>query len=283
MAPPGTFPEGCCGGRFSGGCILWPACLYIPGPEPYRWLLELSPIGCDDTPSIQLPTSTPLRETLLDAGNPSDVEAPAQSAGALSRLDERLERMEKRQLEQAHRGRVYFTYALLTLIAILYKLQNPERYGIYSTFNVYCALILYMTMNKNSDRAIRGVMIFIGLSFLIAALIYFITQVIKPIFDGTFGLLSWLGWKVTQGSQPVACLLSPETEAECQTAVAAAGLSEGGCGFPFAGAYGSGRGCYTYASGTYEGCGYWSTSGDPTAPVTGSAGGGIRVRVCAAP
>ena len=197
MAPPGTFPEGCCGGRFSGGCILWPACLYIPGPEPYRWLLELSPIGCDDTPSIQLPTSTPLRETLLDAGNPSDVEAPAQSAGALSRLDERLERMEKLQLEQAHRGRVYFTYALLTLIAILYKLQNPERFGIYSTFNVYCALILYMTMNKNSERAIRGVMIFIGLSFLIAALIYFITQVIKPIFDGAFNLLVWLGWKVT--------------------------------------------------------------------------------------
>ena len=92
---------------------------------------------------------------------------------------------------------MYFTYTLLTLIVILYKLQNPERYGIYSTFNVYCALILYMTMNKNSDRAIRGVMIFIGLSFLIAALIYFITQVIKPIFDGAFNLLVWLGWKVT--------------------------------------------------------------------------------------
>ena len=203
MAPPGTFPEGCCGGRFSGGCILWPACLYIPGPEPYKWLLELSPIGADDAPSS---TATPLRETLLDAGNPSDVEAPAQSAGALSRLDERLERMEKRQLEQAHRGRVYFTYALLTLIAILYKLQNPERYGIYSTFNLYCALVLYMTINKNSERAIRGVMIVIGMSFLISALIYFITQVIKPFFDGAFGLLSWLGWKATQGSQaaPVA-------------------------------------------------------------------------------
>ena len=169
----------------------------------------MSPIGCDDAPTsipIQLPGATPLRETLLDAGNPSDVEAPAQSAGALSRLDERLERIEKRQLEQAHRGRVYFTYALLTLIAILYKLQNPERYGIYSTFNLYCALVLYMTINKNSERAIRGVMIVIGMSFLISALIYFITQVIKPFFDGAFGLLSWLGWKATQGSQaaPVA-------------------------------------------------------------------------------
>ena len=198
--PPGTYPEGCCDGRMAGECILWPAPLYIPGPEGNNWLLEMAPIGCDDTQSsipIQLPGATPLRETLLAAGNSSDVEAPAQSAGALSRLDERLERIEKRQLEEAHRGRVYFTYAILTLIAILYKLQNPERYGIYSTFNVYCALILYMTMNKNSDRAIRGVMIFIGLSFLIAALIYFITQVIKPIFDGAFNLLVWLGWKVT--------------------------------------------------------------------------------------
>ena len=76
---------------------------------------------------------------------------------------------------------------------------------------------------------------------------------------------------------PVPCV-SPETEAECQTAVAAAGLSEGGCGFDFAGDYGSGRGCYTYSSGQYEGCGYWSTSGDPTGEP-----GGIRVRVCAAP
>ena len=203
MAPPGTFPEGCCGGRFSGGCILWPTCLYIPGPEPYWWVLELSPIGCDDTPSS---TATPLRETLLDAGNPSDVEAPAESAGALSRLDERLERMEKRQLEEAHRGRVYFTYTLLTLIVILYKLQNPERFGVYSTFNIYCALILYTAMSKNSERAIRGVWLYIGGSFLLAALIYFITQVIKPIFDGGMGLLLWLGWKVTQGSQaaPVA-------------------------------------------------------------------------------
>ena len=79
-----------------------------------------------------------------------------------------------------------------------------------------------------------------------------------------------------------AACVSPETEAECRAAVAAEGLSEGGCGFAFAGAY-SNPGCYTYASGTYEGCGYWSTSGDPTAPVTGSLGGGIRVRVCAAP
>ena len=77
---------------------------------------------------------------------------------------------------------------------------------------------------------------------------------------------------------PSETCVSPETEAECQTAVAAAGLSEGGCGFDFAGDYGSGRGCYTYPSGQYEGCGYWSTSGDPTGEP-----GGIRVRVCAAP
>ena len=187
----------------AGDCMLWPACLYIPAlGATNKWIFDMTPIGWGDTPS--LPTATPLRETLLDAGNSSDVEAP--KTAAFSRLDERLERMEKRQLEEVHRGRVYFTYAILTLIAILYKLQNPERFGIYSTFNVYCALILYMTINQNSERAIRGVMIVIGLSFLISALIYFITQVIKPIFDGGMGLLLWLGWKVTQGSQaaPVA-------------------------------------------------------------------------------
>ena len=189
----------------AGDCIIWPACLYIPAlGVNNKWTFDRTPIGWGDTP-LSIP-ATPLRETLLAAGNSSDVEAPAQSAGALSRLDERLERIEKRQLEEAHRGRVYFTYAILTLIAILYKLQNPERFGVYSTFNVYCALILYMTINKNSERAIRGVMIVIGMSFLISALIYFITQVIKPFFDGAFGLLSWLGWKATQGSQaaPVA-------------------------------------------------------------------------------
>jgi len=71
--------------------------------------------------------------------------------------------------------------------------------------------------------------------------------------------------------------VSPETEAECRAAVAAEGLSEGGCGFAFTGDYGAGRGCYTYASGTYEGCGYWSNSGDPSGEP-----GGSRVRVCAA-
>ena len=185
MAPPGTFPEGCCGGRFSGGCILWPACVYVPGPEPYWWLLEMSPIGCDDAPTsipIQLPGATPLRETLLDAGNPSDVEAPAQSAGALSRLDERLERIEKRQLEEAHRGRVYFTYAFLTLIAIFYKLQDPGRYAVYSVFSWYVSLILYMALKKNSERAIQCVWIWIGYSFLIAALICFVMLVIIPMF-----------------------------------------------------------------------------------------------------
>jgi hypothetical protein len=74
-----------------------------------------------------------------------------------------------------------------------------------------------------------------------------------------------------------AACVSPETEVECRAAVAAEGLSEGGCGFAFTGDYGAGRGCYTYASGTYEGCGYWSTSGDPSGEP-----GGSRVRVCAA-
>ena len=168
----------------AGECVMWPACVYIPGPEGNKWLLEMAPIGCDDTSSsipIQ-PTATPLRETLLDAGNPSDVEAPAQSAGALSRLDERLERIEKRQLEEAHRGRVYFTYAFLTLIAIFYKLQDPGRYAVYSVFSWYVSLILYMALKKNSERAIQCVWIWIGYSFLIAALICFVMLVIIPMF-----------------------------------------------------------------------------------------------------
>ena len=71
--------------------------------------------------------------------------------------------------------------------------------------------------------------------------------------------------------------VSPETEAECRAAVIAEGLSEGCGNFAFADAYGSGRGCYTYASGTYASCGFWSSSGNPTGEP-----GGSRVRVCAA-
>ena len=72
--------------------------------------------------------------------------------------------------------------------------------------------------------------------------------------------------------------VSPETDGECRAAVIAAGLSEGGCDFGFSGAYGVGRGCYTYEAGDpCAGSGFWSTSGDPT----GDPGEG-RVRVCAA-
>ena len=56
---------------------------------------------------------------------------------------------------------------------------------------------------------------------------------------------------------------SPENEEECRAAVVAAGLEEGGCGpWDFAGAYGPGS--FTFLSGTYASCGYWSTSGNPT-------------------
>ena len=69
--------------------------------------------------------------------------------------------------------------------------------------------------------------------------------------------------------------VAPQSEAECRDAVLAAGLDAGGCDgklFPgdvlsgiffletsFAGAHGSGRGCYSYLD---RGCGFWSTSGD---------------------
>ena len=72
--------------------------------------------------------------------------------------------------------------------------------------------------------------------------------------------------------------VSPETKEECQAAVAAAGLREGGCGYAFAGNYGSGAGCYTYSSGSlYEGCGYWSSSGNPTGNPGSSR---VRVQLC---
>ena len=72
--------------------------------------------------------------------------------------------------------------------------------------------------------------------------------------------------------------VSPETEAECRAAVAAAGLSEGYSNKPFAGSYGSGLGCHTYLSGAFVNSGFWSTSGDPT----GEPSGSNYVRVCAA-
>ena len=72
---------------------------------------------------------------------------------------------------------------------------------------------------------------------------------------------------------------SPTTEAECLVAAIAAGLSVGGAGYNFAGAYGSGRGCYTYTSNAaYVGIAYWSTSGDPTNSNPGS--GLERVTMC---
>ena len=79
--------------------------------------------------------------------------------------------------------------------------------------------------------------------------------------------------------------LSPETEEECRDAVRAAGLSKGGDSSAFAGDYGSGRGCYTYAYGAYAGMGFWSTSGDPTDMAISTepwpaADGGL-MRVCA--
>ena len=79
--------------------------------------------------------------------------------------------------------------------------------------------------------------------------------------------------------------LSPETEEECRDAVRAAGLSKGGDSSAFAGDYGAGRGCYTYAYGAYAGMGFWSTSGDPTDMAISTepwpaADGGL-MRVCA--
>ena len=72
-------------------------------------------------------------------------------------------------------------------------------------------------------------------------------------------------WQSAAAACP-ADMFSPSTEAECRTAVKSAGLAVEACaGYDFAGAfagaYGFGRGCYSYTSGTHAACGYWSTSG----------------------
>ena len=51
----------------------------------------------------------------------------------------------------------------------------------------------------------------------------------------------------------------PTTEAECEAAALAAGHLLGGGGYPFSGAW-SAAGCYTYASGTFEGMAFWLSS-----------------------
>ena len=72
-------------------------------------------------------------------------------------------------------------------------------------------------------------------------------------------------WQSAAAACP-ADMFSPSTEAECRAAVESAGLAVEECaGYDFAGAfagaYGFGRGCYSYTSGTHAACGYWSTSG----------------------
>ena len=64
----------------------------------------------------------------------------------------------------------------------------------------------------------------------------------------------------------------PTTEAECEAAALAAGHLLGGGGYPFSGAW-SAAGCYTYASGTFEGMAFWSSGSMPLS--------GLQVRICA--
>jgi hypothetical protein len=54
--------------------------------------------------------------------------------------------------------------------------------------------------------------------------------------------------------------MSPLTEADCQAAALAAGLSLGGGGYNFVDNYGT-KGCYTYASGSYAGMAFFGDSG----------------------
>ena len=64
-----------------------------------------------------------------------------------------------------------------------------------------------------------------------------------------------------------------QTEAACRTAATAAGLDEGGDGYPFASSTYSTKGCYSYSSGTYEDMAFWSAgtyaqmTATPSSPV----------------
>ena len=76
---------------------------------------------------------------------------------------------------------------------------------------------------------------------------------------------------------PIETCDEPSSEQECSEAAKAAGVLEGGAGYPFAGNWKT-RGCYAYAegSGTYAGRAYWGVNTDGIEP-TASKG---RYRVC---
>ena len=67
----------------------------------------------------------------------------------------------------------------------------------------------------------------------------------------------------------------PATQAACEEAAEAAGLSKGCGGSAFAGAYSGNGGCYTYTEGDYQGCAFWS-SAEATDAVLGDG----KERVC---
>jgi len=67
----------------------------------------------------------------------------------------------------------------------------------------------------------------------------------------------------------------PATQAACEEAAEAAGLSKGCGGSAFAGAYPGNGGCYTYTEGDYQGCAFWS-SAEATDAVLGDG----KERVC---
>ena len=67
----------------------------------------------------------------------------------------------------------------------------------------------------------------------------------------------------------------PATQAACEEAAEAAGLSKGCGGSAFADAYSGNGGCYTYTEGDYQGCAFWS-SAEATDAVLGDG----KERVC---
>ena len=164
----------------SGEC-----CLCIPPDiESRQWLLDWLPVGRFDAherPSTELlQTATPLRDGLLQNEVTADIEAP-RLADALSKLDERLDRME-------HRARVYFTYLFFFVVMIWFNTELDNGNKDYGWLTGWLWLLLYyMAWNRNSKRSVKN-------SWMCWGRLLLISYVIVPIVCLIIGIQLFLWW-----------------------------------------------------------------------------------------
>ena len=99
----------------------------------------------------------------------ADIEAP-RLADALSKLDERLDRME-------HRARVYFTYLFFFAVMIWFNTELDNGNKDYGWLTGWLWLLLYyMAWNRNSKRSVKNSWMCWGrlllVSYVIVCLLY---------------------------------------------------------------------------------------------------------------